>query len=590
VKIKSLKNNILIYLLVFTIVPLLIGSSVILYNVYNSEKKNIFYNHSQYLAQAKEEINTLLMDIEDKALYVKEKYSLHNDKLINGLLRVSQNINTIMILDNEGILLDSSASSVKSNIFVGYDYSNTKYFKAIKKGKQSHWTEVYLSLESYTPSISYSIRIDENTIAILIINLSELDNLSNNFRSGDGSSMIKIIDKEGLFISDLEQPETVSQRKTIQDTEIYNKYIVKNITDKQIKFIDSANVENIGIYGISDKLHWGIIINEKSDYVFKTYYSNLWFICFFTLLLISISSYFSFQLSKSILRPLDLLSNKMDDIAQGNAVGKINENNYLELEKLSTNFLIMQKKIIDRENENRLKDKQIYDSTKMAQMGEMIGNIAHQWRQPLSVISTAASGMKMQKEYNVLNDTQFDYCCDAIVENTQFLSETIETFRNFLKDKKERKQVIIQDEVDSILKIISASLTNNHITLVNKMDYTNKVSILLSVGELSQVIINIMNNAKDILLEKKVSNPLIILKLFTRKENIILSIEDNAGGVPSDIISKIFDPYFTTKHQSQGTGLGLHMSSRIVTESLKGDLTVENTKYGAKFSIILPLK
>jgi len=113
------------------------------------------------------------------------------------------------------------------------------------------------------------------------------------------------------------------------------------------------------VYGLSEKLHWTIIIKEKYDYVFKTYYANLWFIILFTLLLFSISIYFSFRLSKSILRPLDLLSDKMDDIAKGKTIEKIEENHYSELEKLSQNFLLMQKKIALRENENRQKDKQI---------------------------------------------------------------------------------------------------------------------------------------------------------------------------------------------------------------------------------------
>jgi len=586
---KSLKNNILIYLLVFTIIPLFLGSSIILYNGYNSEKKNILYNHSQYLKQAKAQITSLLEDIEDKGEYVKKNYSRKKHNLVTGLLHVSKSINTIMILNNDGILTDFS-SSTNDRIFIGYDYSNTHFFKALQKGKKSHWTDVYLSWDNYTPSISYSFRIDPNTLAVFIINLRALDDFSDKFKSGDGSSMIRIVDKEGIYISYLEYPEAVYQRKTILNTEVYKKYIKNNKIDEQIIFFDSKKEKNIGVYGLSEKLHWTIIIKEKYDYVFKTYYANLWFIILFTLLLFSISIYFSFRLSKSILRPLDLLSDKMDDIAKGKTIEKIEENHYSELEKLSQNFLLMQKKIALRENENRQKDKQIYDSIKMAQMGEMIGNIAHQWRQPLSVISTAASGMKMQKEYGLLDDAQFEHCCDLIVDSTQFLSETIETFRNFIRDKKEVREVILQEEIESILKIVSASLTNNHITLVNKIDYTHKINLLLSVGELSQVVINIINNAKDILLEKKIKDPLIIISLFEDKRGIILTIEDNAGGVPQEIIGKIFDPYFTTKHQSQGTGLGLHMSYRIVTESLKGDLIVENTKKGAKFFIVLPLK
>lgn len=587
---KSLKNNILLYLLLFTTLPLLFGSLVIIYNVYQSEKQNIFYKHTQYLTQAKEEIDLMLVGIEKQALYLKENYSEEKNDLIVHLLELSKHINTIMILNNNGIIKDI-VSSKNENILKGYDYSNAKYFKKIQSGKDTHWSDVTLSWDRYIPAISYSFRIDNNTIGVMMMNLAALDSFSSRFKSGDGSSILRITDKEGRYISFLERPESVSQRKTIQDTQIYRNYISRNSVNQQIIFEDNfTKLKNIGIYGVTNKLHWGIIIKEKYSFVFSSYYTNFIFISLFTILLITISTYFSFRLSKSILRPLDLLNKKMDDIAKGKKIGIIKESNYRELANLSKNFLLMQKQIKDREHQNRLKDKQIYDSAKMVQMGEMIGNIAHQWRQPLSVISTAASGMKIQKEYDILSDEKFIEYCDLIVDSSQFLSETIETFRNFIRDNKELRNVLLQNEIDNILKIISAALSNNHIELINNINYEPPINMFLSVGELSQVIINIMNNAKDILLEKEIENPFIIIEMYKKGEKVYITIEDNAGGVPKDIITKIFDPYFTTKHKAQGTGLGLHMSYRIVKESLKGELLVNNTKNGAKFSIVFPLK
>ncbi len=225
----------------------------------------------------------------------------------------------------------------------------------------------------------------------------------------------------------------------------------------------------------------------------------------------------------------------------------------------------------------------------MAQMGEMIGNIAHQWRQPLSTISTAASGMKLEKEFDMLNDEKFNESCDIIVKNTLHLSKTIDTFRNFIKEKKEKKKVIVQDRINIALDIIEASIKDNHIELINKIDYTKPIEYVMTVGELSQVIINIFNNAKDILLLNNIKSPWIKVNLQQDNNIIRITIEDNAGGVPEDIIDKIFDPYFTTKHQSQGTGLGLHMSYQIINDHLDGLLYVKNTEYGAKFFIEFPL-
>jgi signal transduction histidine kinase len=223
-------------------------------------------------------------------------------------------------------------------------------------------------------------------------------------------------------------------------------------------------------------------------------------------------------------------------------------------------------------------------------MGEMIGNIAHQWRQPLSSISITASNIKLKQNLNESITKEELYNDMAmILSKTQYLSDTIDTFRGFLKEEKEQKNIVIQERLDLVLKIVSSTLTNSHIELKSNYNELDPISLNMVVGELDQVLINIINNAKDVLIEKKIQKPWIKLKLILEKNKIIISIEDNGQGIPENIKDKIFEPYFSTKHQSQGTGLGLHMSYKIIVESLKGKIYTENTQNGAKFYIELPL-
>ena len=254
------------------------------------------------------------------------------------------------------------------------------------------------------------------------------------------------------------------------------------------------------------------------------------------------------------------------------------------LEELNKN---LEEKIAFEIEKNREKDLQIFNNAKMVSLGEMIGNIAHQWRQPLSSISTLASGLLVSKEYGTLQDDIFFQYCNNIVENTKYLSETIDTFRDFIKEKKELKKVILQDRIKTTLQIQNATLNHNHITLIDDIDYSTPIFIELAIGELSQVLINILNNAKDALIYNQIENPWIKLSLESNETTVLITIEDNAGGVPENIIPHIFEPYFTTKHQSQGTGLGLYMSYKIIVENLKGKLYAKNSLFGAKFFIEL---
>lgn len=290
------------------------------------------------------------------------------------------------------------------------------------------------------------------------------------------------------------------------------------------------------------------------------------------------------SMAKSIKSLFQIKEKLTLDLRQSNDELQLSKN---QLEKLNETLALE----IQREIEhNRTKDIQLLHQSKMASLGEMIANIAHQWRQPLSVISTTASGMKLEKEYDLLDDDKFNNYCDSIVYKTEYLSKTIDTFRNFIKDEKEIKEIVVQDSIDMALNIINTTLRNHHIELIIDIHSVDNLRLHIVSGELEQVIINIINNAKDILLERFIEKPYVKISLHQYTKFISINIEDNGGGIDKKIIGKIFEPYFTTKHQSLGTGLGLHMSYKIVKESLLGNIHVENTNVGAKFFIEIPSK
>lgn len=264
---------------------------------------------------------------------------------------------------------------------------------------------------------------------------------------------------------------------------------------------------------------------------------------------------------------------------------------FLYLSVLLALYFLISRSIAEKNSLNKIikKDKQLLEQMKLAQMGEMIGNIAHQWRQPLSTISTAASGLKMKHEFGMLEESDIPEFTDTIVTNTKYLSETIDTFRDFIKEEKETKEVVIQERIDETLKIVRASLENSYIKLINNIDYENPLKVKIVAEELAQVLINILNNAKDVIIQRKIEEGTITIDLIQTNKNFKITIEDNAKGIEEDVLPKIFDPYFTTKHQFHGTGLGLYMSKLIVEKHLFGRLEAENTNQGAKFIITIPL-
>jgi len=230
---------------------------------------------------------------------------------------------------------------------------------------------------------------------------------------------------------------------------------------------------------------------------------------------------------------------------------------------------------------NRQKEQQLIEQSRLAQMGEMISMIAHQWRQPLSAISSASASISLKAMLGKLDNETALEISTAISDYAQHLSTTIDDFRNFFKSNKEKQEITYTELIENVLGIIEVSIENKNIKLVKHL-HSNK-SFYSYPNELKQVLLNLIKNAEDILLEKKVENPTITIET---DENI-LRVRDNAGGIPPDIMHKIFDPYFSTKLDKNGTGLGLYMSKTIIEEHCHGKLLVKNDEEGAVFTIVL---
>ena len=210
--------------------------------------------------------------------------------------------------------------------------------------------------------------------------------------------------------------------------------------------------------------------------------------------------------------------------------------------------------------------------SKMAAMGEMLKNIAHQWRQPLSVITTVATGMKLQKEFNTLDDETFEKSIQNITNSALYLSETIDDFRNFFKTDKYKTTFNIKNTFEKLFKLTSAQFKNLEITFVNEI---NDYELYNYENELIQALINILNNAKDAL--ENINTPKVIFISTKKKEDkVIIKITDNAGGIDEKIIDKVCEPYFTTKHQAKGTGIGLFMTEEIIVKHLEGNFSIKN--------------
>ena len=444
------------------------------------------------------------------------------------------------------------------SIIIIYNYNSVKKFSSNMVDTQINSNIVLFTELVKTPIMTYD--------------LATLDNMTENFGNLPNMWKVVLTDKDNRVLSEF------------QSNYYHNDIKQDNKSIKESRFVISNDSGIIGYCNVIFDID-NIVknIDEQTGTVIQI-----------ALLEILLSLFVAYYLGRALTKNLRILDDACENVSsEKEKLVPVDIHSGDEFEHLAFSFNKMQSNIQEEVHKNKESQLQLLNQSKMVALGEMIENIAHQWRQPLSVISTAATGMRMQKEYNCLPDEVFNNTCLTINENAQYLSQTIEDFKSFIKGDSKQEIFSIEDNMKSFLSLIQGSIKSNNINV--SMDLDKDIEIDGYKNELIQCYLNIYNNSKDAFRDNKITNKYFFINVSKENEKFVIKLKDNAGGMPDDILQKIFEPYFTTKHKSQGTGLGLHMTYNLITQGMKGTIKANVVNYvyegksqkGTEFIIVL---
>ncbi len=402
---------------------------------------------------------------------------------------------------------------------------------------------------------------------------------------------IIVLTEDGYIFSEKKSNKLIFKKfknfEELEDVEKINKYLYKYPILLDTDIIGYLVIENS---------------KELFEKELKKSISDLGFVFIAIFIIIVIISYlFSRIIVNPINKIIESISNKSDESIIEIDYKKNDELGYLAriIESNHNKILILNNDLKDKiENVTKMNNtiqkqqKTMIQQSKMVAIGEMIGNIAHQWRQPLSAISTISTGMELEKEMGVLSKESISRHSKKINENVQFLSRTLDVFQGFMKTKKRKEHINLKKIVKDSINIMKGVVSEYNIKVIYDID--DEIYIDGDSNELTQCIVNIFNNSKDAYILGK--EKLFFISAKQADKKVIIEFKDNAGGISEDILPKVFEPYTTTKHQSQGTGLGLYITYTLIVDSMGGELTVRNSVYefeestyiGAVFKISIP--
>ncbi len=309
----------------------------------------------------------------------------------------------------------------------------------------------------------------------------------------------------------------------------------------------------------------------KIDRILAKKREFLRYILIFSLLIFTVILFFAYKIKK-LLKDEMVTINNIQNRLEKEIVKKTKE-----LRELNAH---LEERVKEEVKKNREKDKQLLARSRLAQMGEAISLIAHQWRQPLSSINLLVTQVKIMSQKNKLNENNLQQCSNQVKNSVYYLNDTIDLFRKFFKIDSKKELHNINEIVENVLNLQKIIMQSKNIKLETELKSDEKVYVFMN--EIMQAVMDIIKNSIDEFEKRNIQNPLI--KIKTEENKIIIC--DNAGGIDKKVIDKIFEPYFSTKEE--GSGLGLYMSKVIIEEHHNGKIEVKNDKEGACFIITLP--
>ncbi len=253
------------------------------------------------------------------------------------------------------------------------------------------------------------------------------------------------------------------------------------------------------------------------------------------------------------------------------------------LESLNQN---LEKKIHDEVANNRLKDRVLFQQAKLAALGEMLTNIAHQWRQPLATISVIVSKLYLKNQSEKITPELLNDEIHHLRVLIQEMSTTIDDFKDFFQSDKEKSEFSLFTCIEESVRISDGGLSKGMIAIT--IDCPQSLLLHGLKKELSHVFLVLINNAKDAIVERKIDQGIVFIKAYEQEHYVIIEVCDNAGGVEEGMLPRLFDPFFTTKAEKQGSGVGLYISKQIIEQGMQGSMNATNTEEGLCVSIVLP--
>ncbi len=294
------------------------------------------------------------------------------------------------------------------------------------------------------------------------------------------------------------------------------------------------------------------------------------------------------------IRRLDKLHKATQQMTQGEFESEVVCKNSDELAEVIDTFnamsrqmhafrVSMQQQVDQAVMQRTQQSKMLIHQSRLASMGEMIGNIAHQWRQPLNALSLIIQKLQIFSQRQKLSPEQVDASVEKATQLIQTMSRTIDDFRDFFRPDKSKDRFTLKEVVQNVIDMVFIGFKHEHIEIIVEID--PRCEIEGYKNEFSQVILNLVNNSRDALIEKGVTSKKIWIRGWEEENKTILKVSDNGRGIPVQIIDRIFEPYFTTKEAGKGSGIGLYMSKMIIEENMQGTITAVNGTQGAEFSI-----